>query len=222
MSKIKIGIVEDQKLFRDGLASMIKAENDFELLFTAENAAELFKYLNQQDELPHIILLDMSLPDVNGIEINDTIHKDFPGIRTIILTAYDQPRYIVRLIENGANSFLSKNCEMDELILAIKNVFATGFYFNKMILQALQSDAGKKKSTLGNINGIPVELTNREQEVLMLICKEYSTEEIAQKLFVSTRTIDGHRTNLLDKTGCKNVAGLVIFAISNHLFTPLK
>jgi DNA-binding NarL/FixJ family response regulator len=220
MSKIKIGIVEDQKLFRDGLTSIIKAENNFELVFTAENAAELFNYL-KQDDLPHIILLDMSLPDMNGIEINDAIHKEFPDIKTIILTAYDQPRYIVRLIENGANSFLSKNCDREELILAIKNVFTSGFYFNKMILDALQTDIGKKKSSISNINGIPVELTNRELEVLVLICKEYSTEEIAQKLFVSARTIDGHRLNLLDKTGCKNVAGLVVFAISNQLFIPV-
>ena len=222
MDKIKIGIVEDQKLFRDGLTSMIRAENDFELVFAAENAAGLFGYLNQTDNLPQVILLDMSLPDINGIEINDIIHKEFPGIKTIILTAYDQPRYIVRLIENGANSFLSKNCEMEELILAIKNVQATGFYFNKMILQALQSDSNKKKSTITSINGIPVELTNREMEILILICKEFSTEEIAKKLFVSTRTVDGHRINLLDKTGCKNVAGLVVFAIANHLFIPLR
>lgn len=221
MDKIRIGIVEDQKLFRDGLRSIMNAESEFKLQFAAENADELFMHLKQPAGPPHIILLDMSLPDINGIEINDMIHKEYPTVKTIILTAYDQPRYIVRLIENGANSFLSKNCDVDELILAIKSVYNTGFYFNKAILQALQSGTNKKKA-ITNINGIPVELTNRELEVLVLICKEYTTEEIAEKLFLSARTVDGHRTNLLDKTGSKNIAGLVIFAVSNHIFIPLK
>lgn len=222
MSNIRIGIVEDQKLFRDGLASIVQNEKEFELVLMADRAETLFEQLKKSAHLPNIILLDMSLPDVNGIEINTSLHKEFPEIKTIILTAYDQARYIVRLIENGANSFLSKNTDVDELVLAIKTVFRSGFYFNQAILDALRYESGKKKPTLSNINGIPVELTNREMEILLLICKEFTTEEIAQQLFVSTRTVDGHRINLLDKTGCKNIAGLVIFAISNNLFLPIK
>jgi DNA-binding NarL/FixJ family response regulator len=222
MNKIRIGIVEDQKLFRDGLIAIMEGEPEFDMVLEAESADQLFEKLKQSEALPHILLLDMSLPDVNGIEINDIIHKEFPHLKTIILTAYDQPRYIVRLIEKGANSFLSKNIDVDELILAIKSVHHTGFYFNKVILYALQQETGKKKSSITSVNGIPVELTNREMEILLLICKEFTTEEIAQQLFVSTRTVDGHRLNLLDKTGCKNIAGLVIFAIANNFFIPLK
>jgi len=221
MEKIRIGIVEDQKLFRDGLVSIISTDKDMELLFAFENAHRLFSELASSTSFPDIILLDMSLPDINGIEINLRIHKEYPLVKTIILTGYDQARYIVKLIENGANSFLSKNTDSEELILAIKSVHHTGFYFNKSILEALQTGGAKKKGNITNISGIPIELTNRELEILVLICKEFTTEEIAQKLFLSNRTVDGHRLNLLDKTGCKNIAGLVVFAINNHFFTPL-
>lgn len=222
MDKIKIGIVEDQKLFRDGVTAILSTDESFQLVLNAENAAQLFDYLEKDNTVPHIIIVDMGLPDINGIEINDIIHKDYPDIKTIILTAYDQPRYIVRLIEKGANSFLSKNTNAEELITAIKSVFYTGFYFNKTIISALHSETGRKKTGLLNLNNIPVELTPRENEVLTLICKEYTTEEIANKLFLSSRTVEGHRTSLLEKTGCKNSAGLVIFAISNNLFSPIR
>lgn len=217
-SKIKIGFVEDQKLFREGIVAIINSVENFELLFAVENYIELQTHF-LDDKIPDVLLLDMGLPGLNGIEINDIIHKNYPEIKTIIVSGYDQPRYIVKLIEEGANSFLSKNIESEELITAIKSVYSTGFYFNKVILNSIQNKPVVNKKNTSIVSNVV--LSNREKEVLILICQQYSTDEIAEKLFISPRTVDGHRLNLLDKTQSKNLAGLVVYAIKDNIYIPL-
>ncbi len=124
------------------------------------------------------------------------------------------------MIDAGANGYLAKNCELEELETAIRNVYTTGFYFNAAALKAMRNAGLHRNKRLKNINNIQFDITTREHEVLLLICKEYTTAEIAAQLYLSTRTIEGHRNNLLEKTGCKNTAGLVIFAMKSHLFEP--
>jgi DNA-binding NarL/FixJ family response regulator len=219
MEKIKIAIVDDQQLFRNGVTAIINTVEDFQLLTEAESAPEFLKQLSVAPVLPDIVLLDMSLPGINGIELNEILHKNYPSIKVLVVTAYDLQRFIVKMIESGASGFLSKNCDAKELIMAINTITKSGFYFSDMIIKALQAGIGKNSRTLKNINSIPIEFTKREKEILTLICKEYTTEEIATQFFLSVRTVEGHRLNLLAKTGCKNIAGLVIFAIKNELFT---
>ncbi|MBS1741726.1 MAG: response regulator transcription factor [Bacteroidetes bacterium] len=218
---INIAIADDQKLFREGLVSILRKQEGFLLVHEAENASGLLEQLENSSTLPDVLLLDMAMPDMNGIELNEVIQKQYPSIKVLVLSTYDQPRFIVKMIERGASGYLTKDCTSTELTHAIETVHTTGFYFNEVMQAALRDAQLKNAGTLKNINNIPVELTKREEEILLLICKELSTEEIATQLFLSNRTVDGHRVNILAKAGCKNIAGLVVFAVKNNLFTIL-
>lgn len=217
MEKRKIAIVDDQLLFRQGLASLVRNADHFDLVLEAETGRELLEKLRHCLLLPEVLLMDMKLPDMNGVQLNDFIQKDFPSVKVIVLSMYGQERFIYRMIEAGASGYLIKNCDKDELITAIDTVCKTGFYFNQPTLAAMRNASQYKNQVIKNINNIPVELTKREEEILRLICSEHSSTEIAQKLFISVRTVEGHRNNLLLKTGCRNTAGLLLFAVRNEL-----
>jgi len=216
--KIKIVLADDQKLFRKGVISILQTVEDFELIAEADNGLVLLEQLKNLPVAPDIALIDMSMPELNGIELNAILHKEYPLLRVLVVTVYDQQQFIIKMIESGASGYLSKNCDPDELITAIKIIYKTGFYFNEGIIKALQSGILLKNNSLRNINNIPIDLTAREKEVLQLICRELSNEEIAGQLFLSTRTVEGHRHNLITKSGCKNTAGLVIFAVKNGIY----
>lgn len=213
MTTIKLSIVDDQQLFLQGLASLIKGIRDFELLHVAETGRQLLDQLNETMILPDILLMDMKLPDMNGLQLNEQLQKTYPSVKVIVVSMYDQERIIYRMIEAGACGYLVKNCSKEELVSAITTTYKAGFYFNFSTMQAMRNAAKFKNQPLHNINNIPIALTRREEEVLKLICRELTNAEIAAQLFLSLRTVDGHRNNLLAKTGCRNTAGLVIFAI---------
>jgi DNA-binding NarL/FixJ family response regulator len=218
LETIHIAIVDDQLLFRQGLAALINDIPVRKLLFEAETATQLLDKLNEAAVLPDILLMDMKLTDINGPELNAILQKKYPAIRVIVVSMYDQERLVYRMIEAGACGYLAKNCDKQELITAIITTQQSGFYFNHHTMKAMRNSATYKNNGLRNVNHIPIELTEREEEVLDLICKEFTNAEIAAHLCVSTRTAEGHRNNLLLKTGCKNTAGLVVFAIRHGLF----
>ena len=218
MERIKVALADDQQLFRHGLAKLIKAVPDFSLVIEAENGKDFLEQLQASPILPDIALIDMHMPEMNGVELNDVLQKKYPYIRVIVLSVYDQERFINKMIQSGACGYLTKNCETEELINAINTTYKTGFYFNNDTLHAMRRVSNYKESDIRSLNNIPVELSNRELEVLQLICKELTNAEIGQQLFISPRTVEGHRNNLLAKAGCRNTAGLVIFAIKNELF----
>ena len=184
----------------------------------AETGKELLDKLTQTSSLPEILLMDMKLPDMNGLELNEVLQKNYPSIKVIVVSMYDQERFIYRMIEAGACGYLIKNCDKQELVTAINTTSKAGFYFNYSTMMAMRNAATYKNQTLRNINNIPIELTEREEEVLKLICREFTNAEIAAHLFLSVRTVEGHRNNLLMKTGCKNTAGLVVFAVRYGMF----
>jgi DNA-binding NarL/FixJ family response regulator len=218
MQITRIAIVDDQQLFRQGLASLINSVEGFKLVLEAETGKELVDKLTAADTLPHILLMDMKLPDTTGIELNDLLQKKYPAVKVIVVSMYEQERLIYRMIEAGACGYLAKNCDKQELINAINTTLKAGFYFNHTTMKAMRNAGIYKNQTFRNINNIPFELTEREEEVLRFICREFTNAAIAAQLFLSVRTVDGHRNNLLMKTGCKNTAGLVTFAIRYGLF----
>jgi len=213
----RIALIDDQILFRQALASLISSTKGFELVMEADNGIGCLEKLSTMPGLPDIILLDMEMPGMDGIELNEVLHKKFPAIKVIVVSVHANERLIARMIEAGASGYLIKNCDKEELLAAIHSVMSTGHYINAQVIKAIQHMAGKKNRSLKNINHIDIELSEREKEVLSLICKEYSNADIAEKLFISIRTVEGHRNNLLMKTGCKNTAGLVVFALKNQL-----
>lgn len=220
MNSIRIAIADDQQLFRQGLVALINDFAELELVAEAENGKMLLEQLKQLSLLPDIALIDMNMPELNGVELNDILHNEYPTIKTIVLTVYDQERFISRMVDAGACGYLLKNCDSGELMTAIQAVHRTGFYLNNSTLQAMRNAALYRNQTFRNINNIPIDISSREREVLQLICQELTNAEIAEKLFISNRTAEGHRNNLLAKTGCRNTAGLVIFAIRHGLFDP--
>jgi len=218
MEKIRVALADDQQLFRQGLAQLIKANTDFDLVIEAENGKVFLDELKQLDTLPDIALIDMHMPEMNGVELNEMLQKHYPSIRAIILSVYDQERFIGKMIQAGASGYLTKNCETEELITAIQTTYKSGFYFNNTTLKAMRNASALSNNSLINFNNIPIDLTSREKEVLQYICRELTNAEIATKLFISPRTVEGHRNSLLIKAGCRNTAGLVVFAIKNGLF----
>ncbi len=218
MSKTSIAIVDDQHLFRQGLALLINSVPEFELVIEAETGAQLIGKLKEATRLPDVLLMDMKLPDMTGMELNNLLHLSYPAIKVIVVSMYEQERLIYRMIEAGVCGYLAKNCDKQELVTAITTTARSGFYFNYSTMKVMRNAAIYKNQVLRNVNNIPFELSTREEEVLRLICQELTNPEIAARLFLSVRTVDGHRNNLLIKSGCKNTAGLVVFAIQNGLF----
>lgn len=220
METIRVALVDDQQLFRQGIALLVSNTPGFEIVFEADNGQNCLDQLKDIKELPHVALVDMEMPIMDGMELVNQLQQQYPDIRVIMLSVHSNERMIARMIQLGASGYLIKNCDKEELIQAIQTTYASGFYINGQALKAMQTHSGKTAS-IKNLNGIVIELSSREKEVLEMICQELTTAEIADKLFISTRTVEGHRNNLLIKTGCRNTAGLVLFAIRHHLYLIL-
>ena len=217
MEKINIVIADDEQLFRKGIRFLLEREKSFNIIFEAENGHELVNFIEASTELPDVILMDLKMPELNGVEATKAIHKKFPDIKIIALTSYDGKSFITNMIDVGASSYLLKNTDPKTVIHTIKEVHEKGFYYDEKVLKIIHeniiSSSGKRiKSDLDKKL-----LSKREIDVLELICEQYTTNEIADKLFISPRTVEGHRNNLLLKTQSKNVAGLVIYGIQKKL-----
>jgi DNA-binding NarL/FixJ family response regulator len=212
---INIAIADDQKLFRKGMAALIGSFDEMFLVFEAENGRALLNLCESATIKPDVILLDLSMPELNGLETLKILKDEFPAIRVVILTIHEAESFILATIQAGANGYLAKNAEPEEVEQAIREVFKNDFYFTMPMLEVMRKGLTKRTQTptLENEN----KLTARELEILQLICKQFNSPEIAEKLFLSNRTVEGHRNNLLLKTGCRNTAGLVLYALKHKL-----
>lgn len=216
MDAIKIILVDDEILFRKGISFLLGRESNIEIIFEASNGEDLITYLQHPSNiLPDIIVMDLKMPVLNGVEATKLIRKQFPEIKIIALTSYDSKSFVANMIDVGAVSYLIKNATPQELLTTINEVSRKGFYYTDYVMQVIQADVlttKKSKSILDTQF-----LSPREIEVLRLICLQKSTVEIAELLFISPRTVEGHRNNLLLKTESRNTAGLVVYAIQNEL-----
>lgn len=220
MKTIKIAITDDQILFRKGLVAILEKEPDFEFIFEANNGRELLELLESNDPKPEVLLLDLSMPEINGVDAMKVIHEKYPEIKVLILSVYGQNQFVSHLIDLGICGYLFKNTEPDEVKKAIREVMVKELFFNEALVKALSKRVADKKSKLFIQDNILTLLSPRELEVLNLICEQKTAQEIAEILFISVRTVDGHRNNLLEKTGARNTAGLVVYAIKNELVDP--
>jgi DNA-binding NarL/FixJ family response regulator len=221
MENIRIALADDEVLFRKGIAFLLQRKKNIEIVFEASNGEELISFLRENSSNgtnPDIIIIDLKMPVLNGVEATKVIHEEFPDIKVIALTSYNTKSFIANMIDVGAASYLVKNTTPQELMTTINEVYANGFYYNDEVLQVIHEYLISPKKKVKS-RYLDEQLTNREVEVLKLICKQYSGAEIAEKLFLSTRTVEGHRNNLLRKTECKNMIGLIIYAINNEYVT---
>ena len=218
--KINVVIADDEELFRVGMVHILSRDSAIEIIYQASNGSELLEYLASCEQLPDIIITDIKMPELNGVEATKVIHQAYGEIGIIALTTYNTKPFIRNMIDVGASAYLVKNSPPEKVLHTIKQVFYNGFYYDKHVMEVVNS---KKKGSKYSDKTVFDDdfLTEREREVLELICKQHKTAEIGKKLFISPRTVEVHRKNLLDKTGVKNVAGLVIFAIKNELVPPI-
>jgi DNA-binding NarL/FixJ family response regulator len=217
MGKIKVALVEDQRLFRDGLYALLNASPEFEMTGVADNGLQFLTML-EKGKVPDVALIDMNMPHLNGFELVEIIVKRFPVIRPIILTVHNQERFIAKMVEAGVAGYLVKNCDFEEVKTAIASAHSSGFYFNEATIKAMRTINKHKNGPVRSFADIPIVLSDRETQILRLICRENTNAEIAEILNLSPRTVDGHRNNLLAKVGCKNTAGLVLFALKHNIF----
>jgi DNA-binding NarL/FixJ family response regulator len=208
-------LVDDEVLIRKGIRAILELEDDFEVVFEASNGYDLLDFLNSNSKKPDIILMDIKMPSLNGVEATKIITAQFPKIKIIALSSYDSPVFVKNILDVGATGHISKSTPPEELLQKIRLVVKNGFYLKENILKEIHNKA-KKSKTFFDLDFFSI----RELEVLKLICLQFSASEIAEKLFISSRTVDGHRNNLLFKTESKNIAGLVVFAIKNNFYNP--
>jgi len=154
------------------------------------------------------------MPKMNGIEAAKIIRAQFPDIKIIVLSTHFSRAFVTNMLEIGASSYLPKNSEPEEVVETIEAVYAKGFHYNNKVMEMIRENMMSKDMPRANFK---IDLTSREKEILQLICEQYTTPEIGRKLFISPRTVDGHRNNLLAKLDCKNIAGLVVFALQNEV-----
>ena len=220
--KVHIGLVEDQLLFREGLKAILETWPEIKVVFESADGFSVIDKLKAAETVPDVLLVDLSLPpngheEYSGLTLTLALQESFPSIKVLILSVHDDEFFIAQLIENGANGYLIKDSDPQEVYEAIMSLHTKGAYVNAQILKALQGKMkGKVKPSQGHAN-----LSKREIEVLELICQQLTAEEIGERLFISTKTVNGHRSNLLQKTGSKNVTGLVIYAVKHRLIEVL-
>lgn len=216
VNNIKVGLVEDQFLFRQGIKAILAVWTNIEVMFESTEGYTVIEKLKECVEIPHVMLVDLSLPadgkkEFSGLDVTRALKEHFPEMKIIILSVHKNDHFIAELIKTGAHGYLVKDSSPQEVYDAIIAVHTRGIYINERTLLAIQSNTSKK-NTGNHMN--EVVLTRREEEILMLICKQKTTDEIAEELFISPKTVNGHRNNLLQKTGSRNVAGLVAYALS--------
>lgn len=214
MKTISIAIADDEALFRKGMRLILNSYQNLNVSLEAENGADLLEKLTNSESLPDILLLDLKMPEMNGIEVAKILQKKYPKLKTIVISTHFSRAFIINMVELSAVAYLPKNSQPDEVVETIKAVYEKGFHYNTQVLEIIRENIISKKKPKARFL---TELTNREKEVLQLICEQYTAPEIAEKLFISPRTVDGHRNNLLLKLNCKNVAGLVVYVLQNQL-----
>ncbi len=206
---IRLIITDDHPVIRDGIKTILSKDNDIEVVAFAASGPELMEILETTPA--DVILMDINMPGMTGIEATKLVKEKYPEIKVISFSQYDEKRFIKQSLKNGASGYLLKNSPASELIQAVKMVHEGGMYLDPD-LPNIFGNTDKPRS-----NSLFPDLSKRELEVLILICKEKNTNEIAETLYISPNTVETHRSNLLLKVGVKNTAGLVKWAIENEI-----
>lgn len=216
MSDIKIILVDDHQIVRDGIKSLLSKSTRIQIIGEASSGYDLFKLLNHN--IPDIILLDIALPNMSGIEVSKILSKEYPKIKKLMLSMYTSEDFIFNALKSGINGYLPKNTTQVELVQAITDVFDGKEYFSKTIADTILKSY-VKSAKYGNIitdNKLD-HLTHREQEVLLKVVEGMKNPSIAKELSISVRTVETHKTSIMHKLDLHNTVELVKFAIKNNI-----
>jgi DNA-binding NarL/FixJ family response regulator len=210
-TKREVIIVDDHTLFRNGLRILLNTLEDYQVVAEAANGKQFLNLLEKS--LPDLVLLDINMPVMDGIEAATIAQKLYPDLKIITLSMYGEEDYYYKMVNAGVKGFVLKNSDIKEVKTALDVVYEGGSFFSSELLQNLVNSL---KST-SKSKEFHAELSEREMEILILICQGLSNQEIGDKLFISKRTVDKHRANILEKSESKNTAQLVVYAIKNKL-----
>lgn len=209
MKQLKIYIADDHTLFRKAMVNLLRSFERITDVKDAENGKELLMLIKY--EMPDVVIVDLQMPVMDGTETSTIILQKYPDVKIIILTMHDSNKFILHMMDLGVHAFLLKNTEPDELEKAIYAVADKDFYHNDLVAAVLRKNVTEKRMSQ-RPNFQPPELTEREKEVLLLICQELTMKEIGQRLFLSENTVRNHRVNIMEKVGVNNIVGLVKYA----------
>ncbi|MEQ8924431.1 MAG: response regulator transcription factor [Fulvivirga sp.] len=212
---MKILIVDDHKIVRDGVRLYVEKHPKVEAISEAKNGNEALAYLRQHPI--DLVLIDINMDVLNGIDSTAQINKEFKDIKVIALTMHNDYHHIKSMMDAGASGYLLKNCNQSEMIEAIDRVMDNEIFYSPEVAQTVMNNLAKKKTR--HTNSIP--LTPRELDIYRLIMDDKSNQEIADELFISIRTVEVHKRNLMEKTGAKSSAGLVLYAVKNRIFDDI-
>jgi DNA-binding NarL/FixJ family response regulator len=207
---IRIALVDDHRLFRDGLRLLMSADRRFEVVGEAASGEEFLELETETD----VVFMDIDMPGIGGVEATRRAMEHTPELKIIALSMHGEQEFYLPMVEAGAKGFLLKNSEFAEVAAAAERVAEGGTYFSPELMDALVEAMNRTDNS--GASGVEP-LSERETEILPLVCEGLANHEIAERLFISKRTVDKHRANILAKTGCKNTASLVIHAVKNNL-----
>ena len=213
MKKINIVIVDDHKIMRDGIRAILSTDKTFKIVHESENGEDIISYLEKEYKKVDVILMDISLPNLNGIDTTSIILKLFKNTNILALTMHDEEAYIVQMIKAGAKGYILKDAGRDELITAVKKVALGENYYSNEVSVTLINSMVKEEKDLSSSSS----LSKRESQVLQLICNGETNNDIAKTLAISPRTVETHRRSIVKKLGLKNTAELVRYAITHNL-----
>lgn len=213
-AEIRVAIADDHKIFRKGVILCLRPYANIKFVLEADNGEDLLKNIKDAD--PHVVLMDLRMPVKDGVEATKYISKHYPNIAVLVLTMYEEEKFVTHLMENGANGYLLKNADPLEIKKAITEVVAKGYYLNNFVNRILLKRAHAKSKQV-TIPSSVIEVSEKEKDVLRYICMEFTSQQIGEKMEISARTVETIKERLMERFGVKNTAGLVFYAVKNDL-----
>lgn len=214
MNQIKVAIADDHQIFRKGVILSLRAFPNIKFVLEAENGEELLAGLAEAK--PDVVLMDLRMPGKDGIETTKAISKLYPDMHVLVLTMYEDERFVTHLMENGANGYLLKNSDPNEIKKAIIEVYTKGYYLNNFVNRILLKKSHAKGKAIPTLNS-EIQISDKEKQVIRLLCMEYTAQEIAKEMEISPRTVEAIKDRLMERFGVKNSVGLVFYAMKNSL-----
>jgi two-component system response regulator DegU len=212
---IRLAIVDDHKLFRDGIAGLLGAYKDLYIDFKVANGIDFFEELDKRNDSIDVVLLDLEMPEMDGLAVLRKLKETNSKILPLIVTMHNEDEIIYELVELGAKGLLAKNADIEEVVEAIRIVYDNELYFNEDVSKILIKRIVKKEQVKSIVPNKA--LTEREKEIIRLICNELTIKEIAEELSISERTVDTHKTKIFEKTKTRNSAGIVMYAVKTGI-----